>query len=158
MRRVPNTRSSLLLALAEGGLTPLSIVTVRDPIDSWLSSRENGWLHEVESFDEYCRRFLLLVRHFEPGKIFRYEDFVRNPQRTTQAICFALELDFDPQFATRMSTIRLTGDSGRKSNEIVPRPRRTMAPEIVREVMASVHYAEISNQLGYGLQGSVEKE
>src|SRR5690606_24312582 len=42
------------------------LVSVRNPIDSFLSLRQNGWVHFFpNSFEEYCSRLLKFLSAFE---------------------------------------------------------------------------------------------
>lgn len=68
MRKEPAAESSLLACLESAGLDTLSIVTIRDPIDSWLSTVEAGWkTPHLNPFDEYCRRVIRFVDAFAPN-------------------------------------------------------------------------------------------
>lgn len=145
----PKRQSSLLLTLAEAELAAISIVTIRAPIDSWLSSLANGWTSGVQSFNDYCERFLALVGGFKSQHIFRYEDFVLDPETSTKRICAVLQLEYDPDFMQRIGDINLTGDSGRRSSVVAPRERRPVSPEMAKEICDSACYAEIACRFGY---------
>ena len=54
-----------------------SIVTIRNPIDSYLSTK-NGWLGEVKGFDEYCHRLDSMLEFYSNSPIIKYENFVQN--------------------------------------------------------------------------------
>jgi len=47
-----------MLFLVRSCFKTKSLVTVRDPVDSFLSLEAHGWFHfEPKTFDEYCRRY-----------------------------------------------------------------------------------------------------
>ena len=134
-----------------------SVVTVRDPIDSYLSLRKNNWEHFLPTgFDEYCRRMLVFLDDHADVPIFRYEDFVTDPQSVCAALCTALSLPFNPDFPQLMAAISISGDSGRKGTNLELRPRRRVSEEFAKEVHDSQHHAPLAKRLGYptGLQPS----
>ncbi len=128
-----------------------SILTVRDPIDSYLSMKTHGW-HEHFSpptFDEYCRRYLLFLEKHEGVEIIKYEDFVANPSKVMQKICKALELDYSGDFQNLFSAFQFSGDSGRSGNVIEARPRRGVEEVFLEEVRRSDAYFKLISQLIY---------
>ncbi|AMN13159.1 hypothetical protein ACZ81_17175 [Alteromonas macleodii] len=123
---------STVVTLLEEHFNIQSILTVRDPIDSYSSLVKNGWVHfEPKSFNEYCRRLLLLLEQFSAEQIFSYELFSSEPQAQVSAICQKLELPFDEAFESIFSLFNVTGDSGRKSDAISERER--IAPQAIIE-------------------------
>lgn len=137
----PIPEKSALVALLEDDYEIQSVLTLRNPIDSYASLVKNGWVHFTpQSFDEYCRRLLLLLEQFEPEQIFKYEDFLTEPQKQMEAIANALELPFDESFEDVFSMFKVTGDSGRSADVIGERER--IAPvEILQETEDSEHYS-----------------
>lgn len=104
-----------------------SILTIRDPIDSYASLVKNGWVHfSPDSFDEYCRRILVMLDKFQTEQIFKYEDFVDEPQDVMGKICQKLDLPFDDNFEEIFGAFQVTGDSGRSSDEIKKRNKTDM--------------------------------
>ncbi|MEP1316479.1 MAG: hypothetical protein ABJK83_07695 [Parasphingorhabdus sp.] len=127
-----------------------SILTVRDPIDSYLSLKKNGWEHFSPSgFDEYCRRMLVFLDDHADVPITRYEDFITDPQNVCEALCNTLELPFNPDFARLMPAISISGDSGRKGGKLELRARREISRNETTEFAASAHYAKLAERLGY---------
>lgn len=126
----------------------LSVLTIRNPIDAYSSLKNNGWIHYTpETFDEYCKRYLQHLKDLDSSSIFRYEDFVDDPQSTMMKICHALEIPFDDRFVDTFGLIKLTGDSGRKSDVISKRDRR-VDKELLREVDKSKYFKQIC-ELGW---------
>lgn len=127
-----------------------SVVTVRNPIDSYLSLRANGWLHFTPaSFDEYCRRHLRFLADYTGVKWFRYEDFVADPRGVMLQMCEVLHIPFDEGFIQRFPDFSFSGDSGRKGDVVELRPRREFGEDFVAEVNGSSAFRELALVLGY---------
>ncbi|NQZ87259.1 MAG: hypothetical protein HRT54_06730 [Colwellia sp.] len=134
---------SVLIKLLEEDYNIASVLTIRNPIDSYASLIKNGWLHfEPSTFDEYCRRLLLLIESFEQNKIFKYEDFLANPQEQMLAITQALDLSFDDSFEYIFGMFSVTGDSGR-SGDIIGERERIVSAEVLEESLTSIHYQKL---------------
>jgi len=128
-----------------------SLVTVRDPVDSYLSMKKNGWHQHLTppDFEEYCRRYLLFLEKYEGVEIIRYEDFVADPKATMRRICDVLELDYSDMFAEAFDTFQFSGDSGRSGGVIEARPRRKTDKGTVEILGSSREYTNLSLALGY---------
>lgn len=127
-----------------------SAVTVRDPIDSYLSLRRNGWVHcQPATFDEYCRRMLVFLDDHAGVPLIRYEDFITDPQKGGSALCRALALPFNPDFPHLMPAVSLSGDSGRKGNRLALRPRYEIPEDQARDIRDSPNHAVLAERLGY---------
>ncbi len=141
-----------LRELVPAGLPLRSLVTVRHPLDSFVSLARAGWLHfEPRSVDAYCRRYHAFLDRHAGLPVLRYEDFVSAPQPAMQALCRALALDFDPRFAERFGQFRLSGDSGRSGETIAPRPSHPEAVALEAEAARSEAFRQLVQRLGYGL-------
>lgn len=146
--RIPE-RPTMLTLLSEHFPTK-SVVTVRDPIDSYLSLKKNNWIHfQPKNFDEYCRRYNFFLDQYNNIKIFRYEDFVGNPHENISAICDVLNLPYTDIFVDTFYTFKFSGDSGRKSSIIEPRPRENLATCFIGEIKDSENYAKLIARLNY---------
>lgn len=128
-----------------------SLVTVRHPLDSYTSLvLENKWaIFQPQTMEEYCRRYHLFLERFDDCEILRYEDFVAAPETEMQRICEVLDLAYNPDFQMTFSAIQLSGDSGRRSGNIAPRPRREVALSLKEELSQSSSYASLCKKLGY---------
>jgi hypothetical protein len=139
-----------LRTLVSSKFPVLSLVTVRDPIDSYLSLKANGWVHFTPAtFDEYCRRYLAFIRAYEGVPIIRFEDFVNDPENEMAKICELLDLPFNPDFRDLFSVYRITGDSGRSGLVIESRPRRLVDAALASEIETSDCYQLLRSMLGY---------
>jgi len=139
----PTPEKSSITTLLEDSYNIESVLTIRDPIDSYASLVNNGWVNfEPNSFDEYCRRLLLLIDSFDQNRIYKYENFLISPQEQIKAITKALDIPFDDTFEDIFSMFKVTGDSGRKSDIIGGRER--VVPEgILAESLTSEWYKKI---------------
>jgi hypothetical protein len=129
----------------------LSVVTVRHPVDSYLSLLSNkGWVHfEPETFDEYCRRYLLFIEENAAETYYKYEDFVDEPKKLMKALCKSLDLSFNEDFMELFDIYEFSGDSGRSSNTIGRRARREYGDSFKNELNRSSNYAQLCSRLHY---------
>jgi hypothetical protein len=127
-----------------------SAVSIRHPIDSYLSLMAQKWDHFTpNTFDEYCRRYVVFLEDHADSVWFKYEDLVESPESTIASLCKALEMDFDPSFAAEFFNYQLSGDSGRRGDVIAPRPRRELPAGFADEVESSASFRKLSNLTGY---------
>ncbi|HEY9134806.1 MAG TPA: hypothetical protein VIM85_03315 [Pseudomonadales bacterium] len=133
---------STLIELLEEYYEIRSILTIRDPIDSYASLVKKGWVHfSPKTFEEYCRRIVILISQCQDEQIFKYEEFVKNPQLQMQEMVKSLGLTFHDNFEHIFSIFKVTGDSGRSGDVIESRPR--VVPEgIINESQISASYKE----------------
>lgn len=127
-----------------------SLVTVRHPLDSFLSLRNNNWVgFSPDTLTEYARRYQAFLKHHAKLEILRYEDFVKSPEQQMQHICAVLNLNYNDGFMDVFSALSLSGDSGRSGDTIGLRPRKPI-PESIRVVdLESPEYTDLCSQLGY---------
>ncbi|TCS41949.1 hypothetical protein BCF53_10453 [Reinekea marinisedimentorum] len=127
-----------------------SILTIRNPIDAYASLVKNNWVHfSPKSFEEYCRRFLVLVSQFSDDEIFLYEDFTAKPHNEMMKMTEKLNLPYDESFDILYPIFRVTGDSGRSSNIIGPRSRRQLDEAYQNEIKMSESFPKISAKFGF---------
>ena len=145
-------RSRLLDLLADR-FEPVSLVSIRDPVDCYLSqlasdSGSGPWYRGEPG--EFCRRLLAFADAFAGAAFLRYEDFVDEPEGAMQGLCARLGLRFDPDFRGRLESFtHFTGDSGRRSDVIAPRPRRELDDAMAIAFADSSSYRELCRRLGY---------
>ena len=139
-----------LRSIVKRNFQVVSVVTVRDPIDSYLSMQCLGWIQfKPDTFDEYCRRYSVFLDMYENVNLFKYEDFVRNPAQIMNEICDCLQLTYVDSFIDTFDTFKFSGDSGRNGSVIESRPRRVMSEGFIKEVEGSQSYRELVDRLGY---------
>ena len=142
--------SSTVKGLLKNDYPLLSILTVRHPVDSYLSLLRNGWVHfKPDTFDEYCSRYLQLIKHNSNVPTFKYEDFVNTPDIELQHICEALDLPFNEDFQDTFDLNKLSGDSGRSSSIIAKRERLEIDKTLDIEIRASSSFKSICKTLEY---------
>jgi hypothetical protein len=132
-----------------------SLLTIRDPIDSYAALVKNKWLNfSPRTFDEYCRRYNVMLNHFEDDNIIRFEDFVADPRKKMQKICEFLSIPYSELFEDIFGVFRVTGDSGRSSDIIGSRER--IAPEdLLLQCKNSKEYQKICDAGWYAKQDVV---
>ncbi|WP_140909348.1 sulfotransferase family protein [Cognatiluteimonas lumbrici] len=132
-----------------------SLVTVRNPIDSFVSLRLNKWVKfEPATFDEYCSRYLAFLDRYEGVPIMRYEDFIQDPKREMQEACRHLQLPYFDEFASVFSVFRVSGDSGRHFAVLSSPPPRPERDHLLKEAIASSCYRRLADRLGYPVEGA----
>lgn len=126
------------------------LVTVRNPIDAFISLRQNDWVHfSPDLFEEYCERFRRFLDGFEQAEIVHYEDLVASPDATIKHCTELLELAFTEDIFEYLDIFRVSGDSGRSGNKIAPRPRKTITNEYRQEIMSSSSFRILCEQYGF---------
>ena len=139
-----------VLSMVAARFSTHSILTVRDPLDSYLSLVSLGWLHfQPRTFDEYCKRYLLFLDGHEGLPVFKYETFVNEPAETMEQMCAALRLRYSDSFTDTFDVFRFSGDSGRPGATIKPRPRRSYDEGFLTEAQASASYRSLAERLSY---------
>jgi hypothetical protein len=124
-----------------------SIVTVRNPIDSYLSMQKHGWDKHFSppTFEEYCRRHLIFLDKYKKIDIYRYEDFVAEPEKVMKKMCGALDLNYSEKFTRLFGAFQFSGDSGRSGDVIEARARR----EVEEPFDGGGIYLKLASVLGY---------
>lgn len=127
-----------------------SVVTVRHPLESFLSLINNKWQHfKPFTLEEYAQRYIRFLDRYDGVALFRYEAFVAAPDAVLQEICAALDLPFSGGAESLHRLASLSGDSGRKSNRISARPRRLVPDDVAAQVPRSPAYAALCERLDY---------
>lgn len=128
----------------------LSAVTVRHPLDSFLSLRTHGWIDfKPATLDEYGARYLDFLDAYAGLPVIRYEDLLAGPGPVLRELCGCLDLPYNPEFENLFDAVRVTGDSGRAGPVLAPRPRREVTEDLRAECGASPNYTRLLQVLGY---------
>lgn len=136
---------SKIVSKLNGCFEFLRVATIRDPIDSYLSLIGNNWCHfQPNNFDAYCERVWAFTSEYPDQSIFRYEDFVEDPQSIMSQIAKQLELPFSKDFDFLFGIFALSGDSGRSSDVIEQKARKELTPKQLDEFFSSEHYTKIA--------------
>ncbi|GAB5380444.1 MAG: hypothetical protein Alis3KO_25840 [Aliiglaciecola sp.] len=126
------------------------VVTVRNPIDSYVSLKLNDWVQfSPPTFDEYCKRLLKFINRYSKKSIIKYEDFVEEPFKKIRKICKLLDLPYDERFIDIFDLFDVTGDSGRSGGSIEKRERRQIDSSLVDEIHASKNFNKVCKILKY---------
>lgn len=126
------------------------LVTVRNPIESFMSLRDNGWIHfEPASFDEYCRRLLKFIKPFDSNQIMKYESFVESSDTTIKCFAEKLDIPLDIRGLSYFDIFKVSGDSGRSGTTIEARPSKQISGSLNAEAQSSVSYKNLIRELGY---------
>lgn len=128
----------------------LSLVSVRHPLDSFLSLRSNGWVHfHPDTLEEYSQRYLMFLDRHAGLPVVKYEDFVTDPEAILTQMSELLRLPFNPMALDLLSVVRLSGDSGRASSRIALRPRRELPADLEAARGQSPAYTDLCDRLSY---------
>lgn len=135
---VPQPEIDTVTRLLQPHFDIKQLVTVRNPIDSFLSLRQNRWIHfQPNTFEEYCRRLLKFLQAFKPSQIVYYEDFVSEPEQQIEKCAELLQIPTTENATEYFDVFKVTGDSGRSGGDIAPRPRKPISDEYKQEILQS---------------------
>ena len=145
---------SVLYSFLSRFYTVNPVVTIRNPIDSYLALKSNkNFPSDVNNFDEYCKRILafLDVHSFSP--VFRYEDFVNDSDSVLKKMCDIYRIEFNPAYRDFFHEKQLTGDSGRGKSfkEIKKLERRPYDEAFWNEVLESPSFDLIAKKYDYSV-------
>ena len=127
------------------------LITVRNPVDAYMSLSINGWIQfSPPSFDEYCKRLIEFIERYPIKNIIKYEDFVQNPDKQMRKVCSLLHIEFDERYRDFFGIFIVTGDSGRKSDDIAMRKRRPIDKPLLNEIKHSKNFKKVAKMLKYG--------
>jgi len=146
-------RRPSLHTILQSRFSTISIVTVRNPVDSFLSLIQSEWMHfSAARFDEYCFRYHAFLDEHAGVPIFKYEHFVSEPLAEAKRMCECLGLSYSDAFIETFDFFAFSGDSGRTGNVIEPRPRRPLDDAFLDIANRSRQYEKLAARLGYERQ------
>lgn len=150
--------NSLLTEIFSDRNRLLQILTVRHPLDSWLSLINQKWNNQIQfnNFDEYCSRALIMINSMQNIPIIYYEEFCLKPKKILKKISDLLEIEYSDEFQEKASLINLSGDSGRCGEIIKPRKRRDLPGKYFNDFNNSNSYIELCKKLNYDVSISAE--
>ncbi|CAH1552854.1 hypothetical protein [Vibrio rotiferianus] len=139
-------RTSKIIDVLSQEFDIISLVTLRDPAESFSSLQRNAWVRfEPASFEEYCKRVFAFLSYFNTSQIFTYESFVENPSVRMATMCEALDIKFNDCFEYIFDCAKVTGDSGRGGSIIERRPVN-LTKEVELTKASSASYKKILEQ------------
>ncbi|WP_415918887.1 hypothetical protein [Tateyamaria sp. SN6-1] len=141
----PNLRSIL-----KTQYTLLSVVTVRHPLDSYLSLLHNKFTHfDPGTLQDYANRYMAFLDAHEGLPWISYETFLSDTEGTLQELCKHLQLAYRPNLQSLISAITLTGDSGRTGPLVAQRTRREIPDQVAQMRSTSPAYDALCARLRY---------
>jgi len=143
----PASRPGLHDILLGSGVAVRTVVTLRHPLDSFLGLTSAGFASF--DLDGYARRYLLFLDAHAGFAQVRYEEFVAAPAVQLSRLANLLALPFDAGALERAPLFPLSGNSGRRGDDITARPRRFVSPEVQQAAASSAAYAVLCDRLSY---------
>lgn len=146
----PPMRRTLYDALPRGVLTR-GIALVRHPIDQWLSLCKHGDLRSLLKPSDFCESYAAFLEDLRSTPVYKYEDFVLNPEKQLLRICRDLQIPFDPTFKNRFHSFRfVTGDFSRQGEATIALPREVRrSGRILEEFQSIPSFTKILRSLDY---------
>ena len=146
----PPRRLMLNLALPHS-LATASVAFVRHPIDQWLSLCKHEPVRAVLRPSTFCEAYAAFLRALGTTHVYRYEDFVQNPETELRAICSDLVLPFEPSFINRFYRFNcVTGDMTRFLEQTISPPeRKALLPALIDEFRSSPSFGFVLQATGY---------
>jgi hypothetical protein len=132
------------------------LVSVRDPVDCWLGMQYSFPDLVKYDFAEYCRRYERWLNIIDEQStsaanihMFRYEDFVQDPAKSVEQIAEFVGVKPRQSTGSEVGQVKASGNSGRQSHVIKPRPRRSFSLGLVKSARATPEYAALCQRLNY---------
>ncbi len=140
----------------EIGDKPHVVVTVRDPVDSWLGLRRHFNHLKPDRFEDYCQiynQFFDRVEDWQklgnPVHVFKYEDCVVDPETTMSELARFLKLEYTGLDVSAAFNTASSGNSGRQSASLSLRKRRPFTMKLVNATRDNAEYNKLCSRLGY---------
>ena len=135
------------------------VLTVRHPLDNYLSAREKGWHSRYSldhSFDGYCKSLYSLQANLVQNWnaiVLRYEDLCLSCLGFVETLSGLLGAEgvVSAPSIVDINKVSVTGKSGRKTQDISLRPRQAdlIDVELSEHVSASEWYTKLCDVNGY---------
>ena len=123
---------------------------VRDSIDIWIS---RGTPPINKFYQQYLKYIEVLLR--EGIRIFKFEDFVNDPNKIMSELCIFLNIEYSELFLNFENFNKINGDSfgsdsrGYKRSIIRPLPRKIIKKEKIQEINKCELLVEANRLLNY---------
>jgi hypothetical protein len=141
----------MLYSALPDSISTTSIAFVRHPIDQWLSLCKHVAVRSVLRPHAFCEAYAAFLRALGTRRLYRYEDFVQNPETELRAICSDLVLPFDPSFIKQFYRFNcITGDMARLPEQAISPPaRKALLPALIDEFRRSPSFEYVLQATGY---------
>jgi len=134
------------------------ILSIRHPLDSFIASRKKNWLFEYcgddINIDNYCKGLLNFQNYMENvefAKVIRYEDLCINFESSLNELFLGFDINYKIPTLSEVNRIKVTGKSGRKSDDIVLRERLLVDVDdgLKNQIKESVYYKQFCQKNNY---------
>ena len=134
------------------------ILSIRHPLDSFIASRKKNWLFEYcgddINIDNYCKgllKFQNYMENVEFAKVIRYEDLCLNFESSLNELFLDFDINYKIPTLSEVNRIKVTGKSGRKSNDIVLRERLLVDVDdcLKNQIKESIYYKQFCRKNNY---------
>jgi hypothetical protein len=145
-------RRLMIHAALPRAIPTASVALIRHPIHQWLSLRKHWRPGSVAVNPQaFCVAYATFLRELGTKAIFKYEEFVANPQGELRAICGELDLQFIPSCIERFYQFDyVTGDLTRLRDRTISLSARKLVPRgALEEFHASEIFRSILLKTGY---------
>lgn len=149
-RSDPPRRLMLREALPPG-IPTRAVALIRHPVDQWSSLRKHVHAASALTPALFCDAYAAFLRELATTPIFKYEEFVADPERQLRAMCRELRLPFLSSFRDHFHEFDgVTGDFSRLRDPSISLPeKKSPPPETLDEFRASASYHSVLARTGY---------
>jgi hypothetical protein len=150
-------RRMLLRDALPSAIPTSSIALIRHPTDQWISLSKHLQPSDV-SPRAFCDAYAAFLRELGTTPVFKYEEFIANPEDQFRSMCRHLHLPFAPSFKEDFHQFDgVTGDLSRlRDQSIALPPRKSVPPEVMEEFQSADSFHFILANTGYQHMSSAE--
>lgn len=145
-------RRLMIHAALPRAIPTASVALIRRPINQWLSLRKHWQSGPVVVTPRaFCVASATFLRELGTKSIFKYEEFVDNPEGQLRAICGELDLPFTPSFIEGFHQFDyVTGDLKRLRDRSISLSESKLPPRgALEEFRSSEIFRSILVKTGY---------
>jgi hypothetical protein len=148
--RADPPRRLTLREAVPGSIPIASIALIRHPVAQWLSLSKHVQ-PSVVSPSWFCDAYAAFLRELAATPVFKYEEFVADPDHQLQSICGKIRLPFASSFREQFHQFDgVTGDFTRlRDSSISPPARKSVPAEVMEEFRSSESFHFILAKTGY---------
>ena len=119
-------------------------MTVRHPIESYISADEKNWLITPNgsqmNLEEYCLRYTKFLNAYHGIHIFFYEKICLRPVTFLKNLASIWMIEYAGNKEISIQGKRMSGDSGRSSNIIELRAAKAQPDRVIQESLSCNAY------------------